>query len=841
MIKRKLFKFFTVLTAMLVLVTSVGCKETETSANMEDIKFVSASTLSTVERNADLNKFSELSSLKISAAKGESESAQFVLRSNEKITEYTLTATDLKCGENIIPKENVKLFVELYLTATDNVLFPGYYGAGEYPDCLIPFEYILNAKENFVEKNKNQGFWVDVKVPSNAPAGVYSGYVNFNVRSEVKEIPLSVSVFDFAISETPGLKTCYLIWNDWLIDMELDNTTDKHWDYYDTLLDYNITGYTFPSETTEDFVVALRKYYDKVAAYGIPYRAINKNYNDWEYYADYMVAIAKAGKEDGKNYFNKAYYYFDIFYDEATSFEWRKEQFERIVSIETTQWEEEVITRLVADGTFENAYCEMAQTIRNLSHAITTEENLDKSAWDEYVDMYVQHSKGLITSADIEKYGEVIKNGDEVWYYTTELVEYPNPTVNITDIPMTARDTYWFQYQADITGEMYWCVNTHVNCLTVSGLRYQTIYNPYENATHEGTSNGGGFYLYPGMHYGSDKPFPSMRLAVRRDGIDDYTYMTMLSERYKTLGQTFGAEELSAKNLISFMNNILITEGRSHLNEKGIYQARENLATLIEMNDSYGLIISNAEYLDDGIKITAYTKEGVSLEINGKTLQGMASGSGIKYETKIDFNVSGLTIKCSKDNESQSVTLATKSPTTLKTGFENAEEITKIAVKTDMDCGVEINTDAQFVRNGSSSAKVVLSGYIYRKPNGNIDMVDTLAYKAGFTINTSTLGFSEGLKGCDEIYFYVYNAGETREYEVYVSGDIPTVSYDRVILKSGEWTKVSLTNTNIVSIFKKDLTGATKIGLRAMENFYDQNKVVYTQTLYIDDIYVGGK
>ena len=844
MFKQKTSKLLCLLLSLVMALPLVGCGDDDnTGVKLKEIKFATASTLQTVERSTDIDSLPTLDTLRVGAAKGESESAQFIINSNKDITEYNLSATDLTCGDKTISKDNVEIFVQKYLKANSNVLFSGYYGEGYYPDCLIPIEYIISAKENVVKAGENQGFWFNVKVPETTTAGIYAGYINFTVGGETKQIPLTLEVFDFAISSVPALKTCYLIWDDWLLDMELDNTTDKHWDYYETLLDYNITGYTFPSESTGDFVQALREYYPKVASYGIPYRAINKHYNDWDYYQDYMIAIAKACKQDNINYFDKAFYYFDIFYDEATSFDWRKEQFERIVKEETTFYEEEVISKL-QNSVFNSGDLlgeEIYQTIRNLSHAITTEGNLLGSDWDSFVDLYVQHSKGLLTTADIEAYKQVINNGDKLWYYTTELVEYPNPTVNITDIPLTARDTYWFQYEMGITGEAYWCVNTHVNCTTASGLRYDTIYDPYENACHDGVSNGGGYYLYPGMHYGSDKPFPSMRLAVRRDGIDDYTYMSMLSDRYSNGGTNYGVSGISANNLISFINKVIVTEGRSHLNEAGLFKARETLAQLITAYDNYGLVIENVVYLDDGITFTAYTKNGVSLEINGNALVGSSCQNGIKYQTKIDFSQNGLEIKCSNGNQSQKITIQTKLPTVLAVGYENVQQVEKISVKTDKNSAIALNTHSEYVRSGESSAEVVLSGYIFWKTNGNKDIVNTIAYKPGFTINTSDLGLNNGLTGCEEIYFYVYNAGSTREYEVYVGGDMQNVAYDKVVLKQNEWTKVSITNTNIISIFKKDLDKATFVGLRATENFYDGNNNVFTQTLYVDDVYVGRK
>ena len=534
-----------------------------------------------------------------------------------------------------------------------------------------------------------------------------------------------------------------------------------------------------------------------------------------------MLAIGEQCKKDGVNYFDKAYYYFDMFYDEATSFDWRIEQMKSIIET-TDEYEEYIISQLVEEGTIiDSENCEIANTIRGLQHAITTEGYMHDT-WEGILDMYVQHSKGFTTSADIAKYESLLNDPNyTVWGYTTELCDYPNPAVNIPGIPVTARDVYWFNYEVGITGELYWCTNCNLNCTSVYGLGYAPIYNPYTNAMHDGVSNGGGYYLYPGMHYGSDKPFPSMRLAVKRDGIDDYTYMTELEKRYVSSGTSEGV-----KSVVAFMNQLLITSGRSMINELGLMKARNNLAKLIELYDAYGLVINSVEYVENGINLNLNANEGVSVKVNG-----------IEYSASVitvtDYD--NLIIECKKGEEVESITFDTKVKAEVINGFEDLND-NIITVQTNY--GSRTESSSKIIHSGTKSEKVVLSGH-----TAFADPTYILAYKPSFYITLSDIGLSNGLYGVNSVGFYVYNNGTERTYEVYiqslVGGLTKTIVYDRVTLKPNVWTKIDISNFNMISLNDNDYKDVIRVGLRT-DNLYT-GLLPFSQTLYVDDVYIGGK
>jgi hypothetical protein len=87
-----------------------------------------------------------------------------------------------------------------------------------YPDPLIPFQYPvtraklqgarLTAIPFDLPADQTHGFWVDIYVPSNAPAGTYRGVYHLTpAGTKNTDIPISLTVWNFTLPQTPTLIT----------------------------------------------------------------------------------------------------------------------------------------------------------------------------------------------------------------------------------------------------------------------------------------------------------------------------------------------------------------------------------------------------------------------------------------------------------------------------------------------------------------------------------------------------------------------------------------------------------------------------------------------------------
>jgi len=135
----------------------------------------------------------------IRAARNEAEAAQLVVRPAKQLIGLTIQVEDLSGpGRTAISSDNVEVLKVRYV----NVERPTDKSAvtGHWPDPLPPLKGPIN-----LEQNKNQPFWIRVKVPSSSPAGIYTGSINLDAKDYKTKVELHVEVYDFVL---PDRMTC---------------------------------------------------------------------------------------------------------------------------------------------------------------------------------------------------------------------------------------------------------------------------------------------------------------------------------------------------------------------------------------------------------------------------------------------------------------------------------------------------------------------------------------------------------------------------------------------------------------------------------------------------------
>ncbi len=166
--------------------------------------------------------------IELYAARGEYISFQLVVTNN---TNSTLKGIMV----DMVPFKNKEtrftIGPELFLEWSVEVKTPttGYpkasLGKGWYPDALIPYNLIqtdsstvkgrwtypleLPDFNNRIDNQKSMMIWGDQYIPfesSEAKAGDYSSAISVNIGGEIKEIPISLHIWDFAIPNENKLK-----------------------------------------------------------------------------------------------------------------------------------------------------------------------------------------------------------------------------------------------------------------------------------------------------------------------------------------------------------------------------------------------------------------------------------------------------------------------------------------------------------------------------------------------------------------------------------------------------------------------------------------------------------
>ena len=132
----------------------------------------------------------------IASAKNEAQSFQIVLRPKQPFKLKRIVSTDLRNGRAKISSKNIDVHAVDYVPIKKNsyITPTSYLGKMGDPLVAISSKTLSPAAGNYV-------LWVTVKTPADAPAGVYKGKLEIQGREESVTVPVSLTVYDFALPE----------------------------------------------------------------------------------------------------------------------------------------------------------------------------------------------------------------------------------------------------------------------------------------------------------------------------------------------------------------------------------------------------------------------------------------------------------------------------------------------------------------------------------------------------------------------------------------------------------------------------------------------------------------
>ena len=141
-------------------------------------------------------------SIVIRAARNEAEAAQLVLRPSVPLKKLTVGAGSLAGPGATIPAEAVDVLKVGYVNVTiptDKTSTPGL-----WPDPLPPLQGPID-----IDADKNQPFWLRVKVPRDTPAGIYRGKIALAAEDYKAEASLEIEVYDFTLPDRMSCTTAF--------------------------------------------------------------------------------------------------------------------------------------------------------------------------------------------------------------------------------------------------------------------------------------------------------------------------------------------------------------------------------------------------------------------------------------------------------------------------------------------------------------------------------------------------------------------------------------------------------------------------------------------------------
>ncbi len=143
------------------------------------------------------------------SAKNERRSTQIVILPLQgDLKGISLNWSDLRKGRERIPKENLDLSIVGYIEIKQPTSGAE---AGVYPDPLLPYNPFDVPLETF------QPLWLTVYVPEKVGGGWYEGWLDIKpTNAPPTRVKIRLRVFDFVLPTTPSLRTCFLLWDNYL-------------------------------------------------------------------------------------------------------------------------------------------------------------------------------------------------------------------------------------------------------------------------------------------------------------------------------------------------------------------------------------------------------------------------------------------------------------------------------------------------------------------------------------------------------------------------------------------------------------------------------------------------
>ena len=753
--------------------------------------------------------------LSIGMAKNESEGAQIIVAAKKDIASYRVEISDLKSGENTIPKDDIKIYTEKYtaIEKKSNSL-EGFRVGDRIPDALIPVESIVEYGDDQIVSGDNQGFYVDVKTDEDTAAGVYTGTITLTLDDKSAAYPVEVTVWDFTVDSEDAPQNYWAMYNrsEWGTP-EWDASDEMAETYFEFMLDYRMNS-ELPFSGVggpERYVELLRKYYhhDNFSAYRFHYEYLYSEYRgiqtklDCNLLKDYLKAVVRASLEDKVNYLDKAFVYFVSLIDEpstTSAFE-ECERMSQAYGLVLQDTDTELKMELSANPDYDYYLDTVRDTLLNIPNLLTYSSVVHYDRLKDYDIGYYTTCMQMQYANSEERRAEYAETsfGGNYWWYTCTGPINPYPSTHIDDYGVSARLIGWMQNIYGVQGYVNWNTSVHFGA---DGTLFEDLYT-HPTIYSGGWSNGDGFILYPGRPYGIDGPVPSMRAIAFRDGMEEYSYLAEYKERMSDFGGDLGESLLLMTSELFSGTRVLVQESDLFM------EVRAALANSIVNADEQDIVIGSVEFARGKAQVTFRAKSGVTNIRYGGAVLEPADGL---YMLEVDLSQSTvleLSYEAEGENRTYSYVLSGEYESVL-----DCEEVAE-GVYVNSLSSLELNTDAAFSVSGNSY-KLTLQGE--DNPASNVH--------PNFSFDASLFNGGK-LSKVSSVMFSLYSTDPSpRTFSVYVfDGSTETYVCDFEVREG--WNEITI--RGLGSLPSSD--SLSRILIRT-DNFYQEGGIVY----YLDAV-----
>ncbi len=484
----------------------------------------------------------------LSAAKDETESFQLVIipgyNGLQHITIKTVSLKETNSNFNIPIECN---FIEYVRTIKPKNTKPVY--VGWWPDILMPI------KPFDVPAGRQQPIWFRINVPPNAKTGIYKGKIEITADNVSLEIPITLKVRNFKLPR-PGTLAC---------PFGLYPGTLKRW--------YGISDKENPAVCPIDVFV---KWCEFLGKYRLTPKNIGREY--WSKSSDgktVKINLDRLKKTVGKlspKYYPP--YSFAIYRlpnpsrvlegkEKKDIDRWISEIKAGLAEYKRLNFPKDVFLYGM-DEASEKCYPLVKETYTKIKHAIPNlpiMQTLNHAPPEKLVglvDIWCPLSPRLEEKYNFYKRRQ--QAGDIVWMYVCCVPCETYANFFIDEPAIDHRILFWQLWQKNVTGLLYWSTTWWIGLNgAASGKPHfpdTPIYMKNTIVAQKLKNNGDGLLIWPGPN---ETPYPSIRLEIIRDGIEDYEYLAILKslvKRIKETGKNISQKE-KIKKIISSAEKLI--------------------------------------------------------------------------------------------------------------------------------------------------------------------------------------------------------------------------------------------------------------------------------------------
>lgn len=799
--------FVTLACAGIIACGACGCSS---SLSVEDVTAWGTNSLQKVLQEEGVREDASEFKLNLSAAKGESESAQVIVTPTKDVNSLTVEVADLTSSSGATLSSSC---VDVYLQRYIEVIMKTYNQKNEdcpvgfYPDMLLPADIATKYGENKITAGRNQGITFDFAIPQNQSAGVYTGTFKVKLDDVTLDLPVTVKVWDFTLSKVNG-QTLFQVWRRTLINGEMDNTYDTYKAYYEYVLNEMKSCLQYLPFTDGAYGMAESaiEYWDhpnfttfSIPTYGYTY---DNSFASNEFYS-YLYALIKNSTPE-RILTDKAVVYLTTTDEPHTGEQYtaNRNNMNTILSLE-----KRVVEDLTEEGFFDGKE-EFKQAVENsLSKVAIITTSSDVENRSDYIETYCPPIQHFETTYMRELYEEHSSDkSGKIWMYTCMQPIYPYPSHHIDDFLVGARALRWMQKRYDLDGYLYWGISEYYN------QGNESMMHPYEDASRytlgDQGYNGEGYWLYPGEKYGSETPFPSVRSFSVRDAQEDYDMLCLLEQKLAELSTSYGVTIDAEKVLKEVYDKVIFGSFYNTDNEE-FFEARQTVAEYLENILSCGAVVCSQSN-GSAIEYKIFAKAGSTVKVNGNTVASEAYGSGVcaDYQVSLDGSVKKLNVEISGVGSTAKFTY-------------NLQKVNKA---TDF-----ANGSLEGISTTENSSIKIENGKLV----ANIVSYDEEALvEPNITFNDDLFGKISKL---DDLIFTVTNTGSV-DVKITVNlskGGMLTKAVEKIIIKAGETRQISV---NRIFDLKVNLSTYNSIRL-SFDNLDKSNNLRPERQVTVDEVY----